>query len=83
MNSLSLSNLEILMEERRADFRREMEQLQLEREAMSTKERKPNWVIHGMQALSACMIAIGEQLRRRNHNSTPVPRSYQSFKVAK
>jgi hypothetical protein len=83
MNSLWLSNLEILMEERRADFRREMEQLRLEREATSTKPRDPNWVERRMQELSAWMVATGERLHRRYHDPVPLPRWYQSFKVAK
>ncbi len=83
MNTLWLSNLEIIMEERRADFEREMEQLRLEREAMSAKPHKPNWVDHRMHALSMWMVTTGERLHRKYHNPAPVPRWYQSFKVAK
>ena len=50
MNTLWLSNLEILMEERRADFRREMEQLRLEREAQTTKPRNLNWLVPAVGA---------------------------------
>ena len=82
-NSLWLSNLEVLMEERRADFRREMEQLRLEREATSTKLRKPNWMERRMHDLSIWMVSTGERLHRRYHDTTPLPRWYQSFKVAR
>jgi len=83
MNTLWLSNLEIIMEERRADFEREMEQLRLEREALSAMRHKPNWLDHRMHALSMWMVTTGERLHRKYHNPAPVPRWYQSFKVAK
>jgi hypothetical protein len=83
MNTLWLSNLEILMEERRADFGREMEQLRLEHEAINTKPRKPNWVDRRMHDLSVWMVTTGEHLHRKYHNPAPVPRWYQSFKVAR
>ena len=83
MNTLWLSNLEILMEERRADFSREMEQLRLEREAISTKPHKSNWMDHRMHDLSMWMVTTGERLRHRYHNPAPVPRWYQSFKIAR
>ena len=83
MNTLWLSNLEIIMEERRADFGREMEQLRLEREALNTRPHQPNWVDHRMHDLSMWMVTTGERLHRKYHNPVPVPRWYQSFKVAK
>ena len=83
MNSLWLSNLEIIMDERRADFRREIEQLRLEREATLTKPHKPGWVGHRLHALSIWMIAAGERMHRRYHESVTIPRSYQSFKMAR
>jgi hypothetical protein len=83
MNTLWLSNLEILMEERRADFGREMEQLRLEREATSTQARKSSWMDHRIHDLSVWMVTTGERLHRRYHNPAPVPRWYQSFKIAR
>jgi hypothetical protein len=83
MNTLWLSNIEILAEEERRDFRREMEQLRLEREALSTKPRKQNWLERGMHDLSVWMVTTGERLHRRYHDTDPIPRWYQSFKVAR
>jgi hypothetical protein len=83
MNTLWLSNIEILAEEERADFRREMEQMRLEREAQSTKPRKLNWLERRLHALSQWMVSTGERLHRRYTDTTPVPRWYQSFKVAR
>lgn len=83
MNSLWLSNIEILSEERRADFRREMEQLRLEREAQFTKPRNPGWIERRMHDFSMWMMSTGARLHRRYHNPTPLPRWYQSFKVAR
>ena len=83
MNSLWLSNIEILMEERRADFRREMETLRLEREALTTGEQSPTWFQRKLQGLSLWLIATGERLNRNIQDPVPVPRWYQSFKVAR
>jgi len=83
MNTLWLSNIEILAEEHRADFRREMEKYRLEREARSTKPRKPNWLEHRMQDLSVWMVTTGERIHRRYHDTDPIPRWYQSFKIAR
>ena len=83
MNTLWLSNIEILMEERRADFRREMEQLRLEREAQITKPHKVNWLERRMHSFSMWMISTGERLHRRYHEPVTIPRWYQSFKVAR
>lgn len=83
MNTLWLSNLEILNEERRADFRREMEQIRLEYEVKSTRARKTNLLDRGMTALSTWLVATGERLHRRYSDPTPLPRWYQSFKLAR
>jgi hypothetical protein len=83
MNTLWLSNLEILMEEHRADFCREMEQLRLEREAQTTKPHKLNWLERRLHDLSMWMISTGEHLHQRYHDPAPIPRWYQSFKVAR
>ena len=83
MNTLWLSNVEIIAEEERADFRREMEQLRLEREASSTKLRKPNWIEHKLHDLSVWMVSTGERLHKRYHDPDSIPRWYQSFKLAR
>ncbi len=62
MNTLWLSNVEVLMEERRADFQREMVQLRLEREALATRSQKPTWMENRMHAFSMWMISTGERL---------------------
>ena len=83
MNTLWLSNLEVVMEERRADFRREMEQLMLEREAQSTNAHKPGWLQRRLHDFSMWMMSTGERMHRRYHDPAPIPRWYQSFKVAR
>jgi hypothetical protein len=83
MNTLWLSNIEILMEARRDDFRREMANLRLEREALSTRTHHPNWIEQKFHEFSLWMIATGERLNRRYIDPNPVPRWYQSFTVAK
>lgn len=83
MNTLWLSNIEIVAEEERADFRREMEKYRLEREAKSTKPRQPNWLERRTRDFSMWMVSTGERLYRRYYDTAPVPRWYQSFKFAK
>jgi hypothetical protein len=83
MNTLWLSNIEILVEEERADFCREMEKYRLEREAQITKPRKPNWLEQRMYDLSAWMVTTGERFHQRYHDTEPIPRWYQSLKVAR
>ena len=83
MNTLWLSNIEILVEEQRADFRREMETYRLEREAQSTKPRKPNWMARRIYDLSVWMVATGERLYSRYYAIDQLPRWYQSFKFAR
>lgn len=83
MNALWLSNLDIIMEERRADFRREMEALRLEREALLTKPFRFGWMQRRVHDFSMLLVTTGERLHRQLHDPTPVPRYYQSFKVAR
>lgn len=82
-NSLWISNLEDLMEERRNDFRRDMEQLRLVREAENTKPFKPNIFERKMHDFSVWLIKIGQRIHRRYHTPAPYSRWYQSFKIAK
>ena len=60
-----------------------MEQLRLEREAQSTKPRKPDWIERRMHDLSVWMVTTGERLHRRYHDTDPIPRWYQSLKIAR
>ena len=83
MNTLWLSNIEIVAEEERADFRREMEKYRLEREAKNTKPRQPNWLENRMRDFSMWMVSTGKRLYSRYYDTAPVPRWYQSFKLAK
>lgn len=83
MNTLWLSNIEIVAEEERADFRREMEKYRLQREAKNTKPRQPNWLERRICDFSQWMVSTGKQLYGRYYDTEPVPRWYQSFKVAK
>ena len=83
MNSLGLSNLEFLMNERCAHFRREIDQLRLEREALASRPRTPGWVERRLHDFSFWMMSTGERMHRRYHNPTLNPRWYQSLKVAR
>jgi len=83
MNTLWLSNIEILTEEHRADFRRELEKIRLEREAQAAKPHKVNWLDRRMHDFSMWMLSTGQRLHRRYHDPAPIPRWYQSFKIAR
>jgi len=83
MNALWLSNVEIIAEEERADFRREMENYRLQREALNTKPRKPKLIERKIHDLSVWMVTTGERLHNRYHDTEPAPRWYQSFKLAR
>ena len=82
MNPLWFSNLEIIAEERRADFQREVEQFRLEREADNTKDFNPNWAVRTLQGLSTWLITICERVQRKHQHSLR-SENYQSLKVAK
>jgi hypothetical protein len=81
--TLCIPTIEILAEEERADFRREVEQVRLVREALKTTPRQPNWLERRMLTLSAWMVFTGERLSRRYRNADPIPRWYPSFKIAR
>jgi len=71
------------MEERRAGFPPRNGKLRLEREAQTTKPHKLNWLECRLHDLSMWMMSTGERLHRRYHEPAPIPRWYQSFKVAR
>lgn len=83
MNTLWLSNVEIVAESERADFSREMDKVRLAREALGTRPHQPGWLERRLLTLSAWMVDTGERLSRRYHNADPMPRWYPSFKIAK
>lgn len=83
LHTVCLPTMEIMAEAERADFRREMEQCRLVREALKTTPRQPNWLERRMLTLSTWMVATGERLSRRYQNADPIPRWYPSFKIAR
>jgi len=83
MNTLWLSNLEILFEERRADFKREMDQLHLLREAELAYGPRLNWLERRLQTLGIWMMRTGERLRNRYNAPTPLPGWHQSKSLAR
>jgi len=83
MNPLWFSNVDVIAEERRKDFKREIKQLRLEREAASTKPRKPNWLVRRLHDLSV-WIASKDRKVHDHYQERPSPsKEFQSFKVAK
>lgn len=83
MNELWLPNLEFIVAENRADFRREMEKIRLEHEALSTKPGKRHWLDNRVLDFSAWITKTGLHLRQRYEETESVPRWYQSFKLAR
>ena len=83
MNALWFSNLEVLLVEKHADIRREIEQIRLEVEAERTKPCKASLLGRGMSALSTWLVSTGEHLHRRYNDPAPLPSRYQSLKIAR
>jgi len=74
---------ERLVETWRDDFRHEIEQLNLVREAGSAYEARQGWVKIQLHNLGHWMIATGERLHKRYHAPEPLPRSYQGYTLAR
>ena len=83
MSDLWFSNIEIFVEEECADFRHEMEKYRLERETCSTKSGQSKWLERRMRDFSMWMVSTGKRLSQQYQDPNSVPRSYQSFKLAK
>lgn len=74
---------EKLVETRRDDFRREIEQLNLVREAASAYDARQSWVQVQLHNLGHWMMVTGERLHKRYHASEPLPRWYQGSTLAR
>jgi hypothetical protein len=74
---------EKLVETRREDFRREIEQLNLVREAGSAYDVRQSWVKVQLHSLGHWMMAAGERLRKRYQAPEPLPRWYQGSTLAR
>ena len=74
---------EKLVETRRDDFRREIEQLNLVREATSDYSTRRSWIKVQLHNLGHWMMATGEQLHKRYQSAEPLPRSYQGSTLAR
>lgn len=83
LHNVCLPVIEIMAEEERADFRREVEKERLVREALRTKPRQPSWLERRMLRLGIWMAFAGGRIHRRYRNLEPVPHWYPSFKLAK
>lgn len=83
MNALWLSNLEILHEERLADLRREVEHLNLIREAENASNSRQNRLKRRLHSLGDWMMRTGERLQKHYHAPTPLPGDYQSKSLAR
>jgi len=74
---------EILVEYRRDDFRREMEQINLVREAGNAYDARQSWIKVQLHNLGHWMIAAGERLHNRYHAPESLPRWYQGSTLAR
>lgn len=74
---------EKLVESRRDDFRREMEQINLVREAQHAYAARQGWLNVQLHHLGHWMIAAGERLHKRYHAPEPLPRWYQGSTLAR
>ena len=74
---------EKLVETRRADFRREIEQLNLVHEAENAYGARQSWVGQQLHDLGVWMMTTGERLHKRYHAPEPLPRCYQGATLAR
>jgi hypothetical protein len=74
---------EKIVESRRDDFRREIAQLNLVREAMSAHDARQSWLQVQLHNLGHWMIASGERLHNRYHAPEPLPRWHQGSTLAR
>ena len=73
---------EKLVETRRDDFRREIEQINLVREAGSAYGAHQGWIKIQLHNLGHWMITTGERLHKRYHVPEPLPRWYPGSTLA-
>ena len=74
---------EKLVEMQRADFRREIEQLNLLRETENAYDARQTWIKKQLHVLGHWMITTGERLHKRYHAPEPLPRWYQGSTMAR
>ena len=74
---------EKLVETRRDDFQREIEQLNLVREATSDYGARRSWMKVQLHNLGHWMISTGERLHKRYHAPEPLPRWHQGSTLAR
>jgi hypothetical protein len=72
-----------LVETRREDFRREMEQINLMREAQNAYDARQSWLQSQLHHLGHWMVTTGERLHTRYHAPEPLPRWYQGSTLAR
>jgi len=74
---------EKLVETQRADFRREIEGLNLISEAEHAYDARQSWNNKLMHDLGFWMMKVGERLHKRYHAPAPLPRWYQGSTLAR
>ena len=74
---------EKLVETRRADFRREIVELNLISEAEDAYDARQSWNKKLMHNLGIWMMGAGERLRKRHQAPSPLPRWYQGSNLAR
>ena len=74
---------EKLVETRRADFRREMEEINLYNEAEKAYDARQNWGKKVLHDLGYWMMSAGARLHKRYQAPTPLPRWYQGSTLAR
>lgn len=74
---------EKLVETQRADFCREIEHINLVREAQSAYDARQNWMKQQLHNLGSWMMITGQRLHKRYHAPEPLPRWYQGSTLAR
>jgi hypothetical protein len=74
---------EKIVETRRDDFRRDIEQLNLVREAGNAYPSRQSWAKVQLHNLGHWMMATGERLHKRYQAPEPLPRWHQGSTLAR
>ena len=74
---------EKLVETRRDDFRREIEEINLISEVENTYKARHSWGKKLLQNIGKWMMGAGKRLDNNNRVPDSLPRSYQGHKVAR
>ncbi len=83
MNQLFITNCEIYVKEKQADYLEKASRYRLEQEALQTSARPASWAEKGLLIFGSWLISRGERLQQRFVQKRQIPRFHESIKLAR